>query len=195
MAAPKRLRLSDLPPETNENAPAPKRLRLSDLPPEDAAPAAAKPIYTVPVDEAAIARQVYAASPWYQRPLIAAGAELTRLGRGVQQLVTSKDSAAGRRLQQRIDADAPTQQGVHGVSGFIGRALPYVATLPLGTPEIAALNALGKAGNVAQLAVKGGIAAAEGAGYGALGETRTGENRLTNAGYGALGGVLGRGAS
>lgn len=62
MAAPKRLRLSDLPPETNENAPAPKRLRLSDLPPEDAAPAAAKPIYTVPVDEAAIARQVYAAS-------------------------------------------------------------------------------------------------------------------------------------
>ncbi|KFA41253.1 MAG: hypothetical protein ABGU97_11860 [Xylella fastidiosa subsp. multiplex] len=195
MAAPKRLRLSDLPPETNENAPAPKRLRLSDLPPEDAAPAAAKPIDTVPVDEAAIARQVYAASPWYQRPLIAAGAELTRLGRGVQQLVTSKDSAAGRRLQQRIDADAPTQQGVHGVSGFIGRALPYVATLPLGTPEIAALNALGKAGNVAQLAVKGGIAAAEGAGYGALGETRTGENRLTNAGYGALGGVLGRGAS
>ncbi|MDC7969400.1 hypothetical protein R3J36_04915 [Xylella fastidiosa subsp. multiplex] len=174
---------------------APKRLRLSDLPPEDAAPAAAKPIDTVPVDEAAIARQVYAASPWYQRPLIAAGAELTRLGRGVQQLVTSKDSAAGRRLQQRIDADAPTQQGVHGVSGFIGRALPYVATLPLGTPEIAALNALGKAGNVAQLAVKGGIAAAEGAGYGALGETRTGENRLTNAGYGALGGVLGRGAS
>ncbi|WP_247644826.1 hypothetical protein [Xylella fastidiosa] len=193
--APKRLRLSDLPPETNENAPAPKRLRLSDLPPEDAAPAAAKPIDTVPVDEAAIARQVYAASPWYQRPLIAAGAELARLGRGVQQLVTSKDSAAGRRLQQRIDADAPTQQGVHGVSGFIGRALPYVATLPLGTPEIAALNTLGKAGNVAQLAVKGGIAAAEGAAYGALGETRTGENRLTNAGYGALGGVLGRGAS
>ncbi len=48
MAAPKRLRLSDLPPETNENAPAPKRLRLSDLPPEDAAPAAAKPIDTVP---------------------------------------------------------------------------------------------------------------------------------------------------
>nr|WP_279583520.1 hypothetical protein [Xylella fastidiosa] len=107
MAAPKRLRLSDLPPETNENAPAPKRLRLSDLPPEDAAPAAAKPIDTVPVDEAAIARQVYAAFPWYQRPLIAAGAELARLGRGVQQLVTSKDSAAGRRLQQRIDADAP----------------------------------------------------------------------------------------
>ncbi|ALR04976.1 hypothetical protein XFPR_10430 [Xylella fastidiosa] len=48
---------------------------------------------------------------------------------------------------------------------------------------------------MAKLAVKGGIAAAEGAAYGALGETRTGENRLTHAGYGALGGVLGRGAS
>ncbi|MDC7969970.1 hypothetical protein R3J36_09995 [Xylella fastidiosa subsp. multiplex] len=48
---------------------------------------------------------------------------------------------------------------------------------------------------MAKLAVKGGIATAEGAAYGALGETRTGENRLTNAGYGALGGVLGRGAS
>lgn len=48
---------------------------------------------------------------------------------------------------------------------------------------------------MAKLAVKGVIAAAEGAAYSALGETRTGENRLTNAGYGALGGVLGRGVS
>ncbi|MRU27403.1 hypothetical protein FGG01_00300, partial [Xylella fastidiosa subsp. multiplex] len=31
-------------------------------------------------------------------------------------------------------------------------------------------------------------------GYGALGETRKGENRLTPAGYGALGGVAARGA-
>ncbi|KXB19970.1 hypothetical protein ADT30_08485 [Xylella fastidiosa] len=60
---------------------------------------------------------------------------------------------------------------------------------------MAALNTLGKVANVAKLAVKGGIAAAEGAAYGALGETRTGENRLTNASYGALGGVLGRAAS
>ncbi|QJP51642.1 hypothetical protein HKJ32_06400 [Xylella fastidiosa subsp. multiplex] len=47
---------------------------------------------------------------------------------------------------------------------------------------------------MARFATKAGVAAAEGAGYGALGETRTGENRLANAGYGALGGVAARGA-
>ncbi|WP_419669928.1 hypothetical protein [Xylella fastidiosa] len=115
-----------------------------------------------------LCRQVYAASR-INGLLIAAGAELTRLGRSA----TARNvwRFRRRRLQQRIDADAPTQQGVHGVSGFIGRALPYVATLPLGTPEIAALNALGKAGNVAQLAAA--ARCAEGARDAALGETRT----------------------
>lgn len=147
-----------------------------------------------PVDQAAIARQVYDNSPWYQRPFIAAGAEMNRIGRGLQQLVTDKDSAKGRALQQRIDADAPMQEGVNGVSGFIGRVLPYAATAVMGGPEAAVLGRLGQAGKAAQLAAKAGVAAAEGAGYGALGETRTGENRLANAGYGALGGVAARGA-
>ncbi|MBE0269668.1 hypothetical protein FG476_04080 [Xylella fastidiosa subsp. multiplex] len=147
-----------------------------------------------PVDQAAIARQVYDDSPWYQRPFIAAGAEMNRIGRGLQQLVTDKDSAKGRALQQRIDADAPMQEGVNGVSGFIGRVLPYAATAVMGGPEAAVLGRLGQAGTLARFATKAGVAAAEGAGYGALGETRTGENRLANAGYGALGGVAARGA-
>ncbi|HHW4669385.1 MAG TPA: hypothetical protein ACQGQJ_07295 [Xylella fastidiosa subsp. multiplex] len=146
------------------------------------------------VDQAAIARQVYNDSPWYQRPFIAAGAEMNRIGRGLQQLVTDKDSAKGRALQQRIDADAPMQEGVNGVSGFIGRVLPYAATAVMGGPEAAVLGRLGQAGTLARFATKAGVAAAEGAGYGALGETRTGENRLANAGYGALGGVAARGA-
>lgn len=144
------------------------------------------------VDAAAIARQTYDESPWYQRPFIAAGAEMNRLGRGVQQILSDDDSAFGRNLQARIDADAPYQQGVHGVSGFIGRALPYIATLPLGAPEAAALGRIPQAGKLAQLGVKAGTAAAEGAAYGALGETRTGESRLENAGFGALGGLAGR---
>ena len=56
-----------------------------------AAPAAA------PVDYAAqAARETYDASPWYQKPFIAAGAEMTRLGRGIGQLVTPSDSSWGR---------------------------------------------------------------------------------------------------
>ncbi|HHW4672273.1 MAG TPA: hypothetical protein ACQGQF_00260 [Xylella fastidiosa subsp. pauca] len=161
---------------------------------EVATPKKKAPAPAPPVDQAAIARQVYDDSPWYQRPFIAAGAEMNRIGRGLQQLVTPKDSARGRALQQRIDADAPMQEGVNGVSGFIGRVLPYAATAVMGGPEAAVLGRLGQAGKAAQLAAKAGVAAAEGAGYGALGETRTGENRLANAGYGALGGVAARGA-
>lgn len=119
---------------------------------------------------------------------------MNRIGRGLQQLITDKDSAKGRALQQRIDADAPMQEGVNGVSGFIGRVLPYAATAVMGGPEAAVLGRLGQAGTLARFATKAGVAAAEGAGYGALGETRTGENRLANAGYGALGGVAARGA-
>lgn len=146
-----------------------------------------------PVDMAAVARQTFDESPWYAKPFIAAGGELTRIGRGVQQLVTPDDSEYGRALQGRIDADAPMQDGIHGVSGFVGRALPYLATLPLGGPEAALLGRAGNVGKVGQLAIKGGAAAAEGAAYGAAGETRTGESRLVNAGLGAAGGAAGRG--
>ncbi|HHW4670308.1 MAG TPA: hypothetical protein ACQGQU_00630, partial [Xylella fastidiosa subsp. multiplex] len=161
----------------------------NDYADEVATPKKKAPAPAPPVDQAAIARQVYNDSPWYQRPFIAAGAEMNRIGRGLQQLITDKDSAKGRALQQRIDADAPMQEGVNGVSGFIGRVLPYAATAVMGGPEAAVLGRLGQAGTLARFATKAGVAAAEGAGYGALGETRTGENRLANAGYGALGGV------
>lgn len=97
-----------------------------------------------PVDQAAIARQVYNDSPWYQRPFIAAGAEMNRIGRGLQQLITDKDSAKGRALQQRIDADAPMQEGVNGVSGFIGRVLPYAATAVMVAPRLPYLGGWGK---------------------------------------------------
>ena len=144
-------------------------------------------------DRTVVARQTFDASPWYAKPFIAAGGELTSLGRSAQQLVTPDDSEYGRALQGRIDADAPMQDGIHGVSGFVGRALPYLATLPLGGPEAALLGRAGNVGRVGQLAIRGGAAAAEGAAYGAAGETRTGESRLVNAGLGAVGGVAGRG--
>ncbi len=144
-------------------------------------------------DPAVVARQTFDESPWYAKPFIAAGAELTRLGRGAQQLVVPSGSEYGKALQDQINADAPFQDGVHGVSGFVGRALPYLATLPLGGPEAAVLGRAGNVVRLGQLAIKGGTAAAEGAAYGALGETRTGESRLANAGYGAAGGVAGRG--
>ena len=152
-----------------------------------AAPAAA------PVDYAAqAARETYDASPWYQKPFIAAGAEMTRLGRGIGQLVTPSDSSWGLSLQASVDADAPYQEGIHGPSSWLGRALPYLATLPLGGPEAAALGRIGQAGRLAQTAVKAGTAAAEGATYGSLGEVRTGESRLANALYGAAGGTAER---
>ncbi|WP_411393515.1 hypothetical protein [Xylella fastidiosa] len=69
---------------------------------------------------------------------------MNRIGRGLQQLITDKDSAKGRALQQRIDTDAPMQEGVNGVSGFIGRVLPYAATAVMGGPEAAVLVGLGK---------------------------------------------------
>ena len=147
-----------------------------------------------PVDYTAIAaRENYDALPWYQKPFVAAGAEMTRLGRGVGQLLTPDDSEWGKSLQASVDSDAAYQDGIHGVSGFVGRALPYIATLPLGGPEAAALGRVGQAGRLAQTAVKAGTAAAEGAAYGSLGEVRTGQSRLENAGYGALGGLAGRG--
>lgn len=139
------------------------------------------------------ARDEFDAASWYERPLIGAGAEFMRIGRGVGQLFTPDDSNVGRALQTAVDEDAATQDGVHGVSGFVGRALPYLATLPLGGPEAAALSRVPQAGRLGQVAVKAGTAAAEGAAYGGLGEVRTGDSRLENAGLGALGGVAGRG--
>ena len=166
--------------------------RIQAQPVGEASPVQSGP-QTPPVDYMAQgAREAYDSLPWYQKPFVAAGAELTRIGRGVGQLVTPDDSDWGRSLQASVDADAPFQDGIHGVSGFIGRALPYLATLPVGGPEAAALGRLGQAGTLARTAVKAGTAAAEGAAYGSLGDVRTGQSRLENAGYGALGGLAGR---
>lgn len=122
------------------------------------------------------ARQAYDDSPALLKPFISAGAELTSLGRGIGQFLTPNDSAIHQRLTDAANADAPYQSGPHGLSAVAGRALPYLATLPLGGP------AVGTAGRVA-------LAAGEGAAYGGLQQTGTGESRLANALTGAaLGG-------
>lgn len=139
-----------------------------------------------PKPAADIARETYDQAPWYQRPLIAAGAELTSLGRGIAQAVTPNDSAAHQRLTAAADADKPYQEGIHGPSGFVGRAAPYLATLPLGSPAVGAAGRLG-------------VAAAEGAAYGGAQQTRTGESRtrnaLTGAALGGIGASIGAGVS
>ena len=151
------------------------------------------PVEQKPVDYLAqAAREEYDKAAWYQKPFIAAGAEFTRIGRGVGQLLTPDDSEWGRSLQASVDADAAYQDGIHGPSSWLGRALPYLATIPLGGPEAAALSRVGATGRLATTAVKAGTAATEGAAYGALGDVRTGQSRLENALYGAAGGVGGR---
>lgn len=137
----------------------------------------------VPKTTAEIARETYDQSPALAKPLIAAGGELTSMGRGIAQLFTPNDSAVNKRLTAAADADAPYQAGVHGASAIAGRALPYLATLPLGGP------AVGTAGRL-------GLAAAEGAAYGGIQQTGTGESRTMNALTGAAlgGGGAGLGA-
>jgi hypothetical protein len=138
-----------------------------------------------PKPAADVARAEYDAAPWYQKPAIAAGAELTSLGRGLGQLFTANDSTAHQKLTAAANADAPYQDAPHGVSGFVGRAAPYLATLPLGSP------AAGTAGRL-------GLATAEGAAIGGAQQVRTGESRMQNAAFGgglsALGFGLGAGA-
>jgi hypothetical protein len=131
------------------------------------------------------ARAEYDASPWYERAAISTGAEFANLGRGIGQLVTPNDSAVHQRLVAASDADAPYQDAPHGATNVLGRALPYLATLPLGATAGAAGKVV-QGGRLAQAA----LAAGEGAGYGALQETRTGQSRGQNM---LIGGALGLG--
>jgi hypothetical protein len=140
-----------------------------------------------------LARATFDESPWYQKALIGAGGELKSLGRGIGQIFTPNDSQTHKNLTAAADQDRAFQSGVHGVAGFAGRALPYLATAPLSAPEAIALRAAPAAGTLGRLAIKAGVAAAEGAGYGALQQVGTGESRGENAGFGALGGIAGRG--
>jgi hypothetical protein len=126
------------------------------------------------------ARAEYDAMPLPQRMLVSAGGEGMSLARGVAQFVTPNSSDVHKRLVAASDADAAAQDGMHGVANFAGRALPYLATLPLGGPELAAGRGI---------AARVGLGALEGAGYGAAQETRTGESRGQNMLAGAaLGG-------
>lgn len=144
-------------------------------------------------DDATLARQAYDDSPFLQRAMISAGGELKALGRGLGQILTPDDSAAHKAITAAADADAPFQDAPHGAANLVGRALPYLATVPFGGPEAAILSRVPQAGRLATLAIKAGTAAAEGAGYGAAREVRTGESRGRNALVGAAGGVAGRG--
>lgn len=126
----------------------------------------------VPKSAAEVARETFDQSPAYAKPFIAAGAELTSLGRGIAQMVTPNDSQTNRDLTAAADADAPYQEGIHGLPSFAGRALPYLATLPLGGP------ALGTGGRLA-------LAATEGAAIGGAQQTGSGDSRAQNALLGA----------
>lgn len=133
-----------------------------------------------------LARAQYDAAPWYERTAISTGAEFKSLGRGIGQLLTPDGSAINKSLTAAADADAPTQNAPHGATNVLGRALPYLATLPLGGGAGAAGKAV-QGGRLAQAA----LAAGEGAGYGALQETRTGQSRGQNmliGGFAGLGG-------
>lgn len=148
------------------------KLKLSQLP-QTVTPTAPSP------EE--LARKEYDSMPWWRRAVVSAGGESQALLQGAGQLLGVTD-------QQTVDAQAPQQDAMHGSSNFIGRALPYLATAAIGGPE-AGLAARGvQLGNLAKLA----LAAGEGAAYGGVRETRSGESRLLNAGLGAGAGGLGR---
>jgi hypothetical protein len=140
-----------------------------------------------PRSQAEVDRAAYDEMPWYGRLAASTGAEFKSMGRGIGQLVTPNDSAVHQRLVAASDADAPYQDAQHGATNVAGRVLPYLATLPLGGEAAAGRGLLARVG----------LGAAEGAGYGALQETRTGESRtrnmLTGAGLGALGPTAARG--
>jgi len=140
-----------------------------------------------PRSQAEVDRAAYDEMPWYGRLAASTGAEFKSMGRGIGQLLTPNDSAVHQRLVAASDADAPYQDAQHGATNVAGRVLPYLATLPLGGEAAAGRGLLARVG----------LGAAEGAGYGALQETRTGESRtrnmLTGAGLGALGPTAARG--
>lgn len=139
-----------------------------------------------PKSQGEVARQAYDESPWYAKPFISAGAEFTSLGRGIAQRLTPNDSATHQRLTAAADADKPYQDAPHGLPNLVGRSLPYLATLPLGSP------AVGLGGRI-------GVAAAEGAAIGGAQQTGTGEsageNALLGFGLGGLGAGIGAGVA
>lgn len=130
------------------------------------------------------ARTQYDAMPWYQQAAVSAGGELTSLGRGIGQMLTPDSSAVNQRLTANANADAPAQDAMHGLPNVVGRALPYLATLPLGGGEVQAGRSL---------LTRLGAGAAEGGAYGALQETRTGDSRGRNMLAGAALGTAGQG--
>lgn len=138
------------------------------------------------------ARAVYDSEPWGKRALISAGGALTSIGRGIGQIMTPDDSEIGRKLQASVDADMSYQAGMHGSSNIVGQALPYLATLPVGGAEAAALRFAPRANALGRTAIKAGAAALEGAGYGALNQVETGGSRGQNATFGAAAGAGGR---
>lgn len=146
-------------------------------------------------DVGELARQTYDDSPFLQRALISAGAEFNSLGRGIGQLVTPNDSAIHQRITGSADAARPFSDAPHGGANIVGRALPYLATLPLGGPESAVLARVPQAGRALSLGLKGATAALEGSAYGGLREVRDGESRGENMRNGAIAGVVGRGVA
>ena len=155
-----------------------------------------KPITPKAPGDAELARQAYDDSSFGQRALISAGAEFKALGRGIGQIFTPNDSAAHKAITASANADRPFADAPHGGANFVGRALPYLATIPLGGTEAAVVGRLpAGASALARLAAKALPAAAEGAAYGAAREVRDGESRGQNAAVGAGAGVAGRGIS
>jgi len=156
--------------------------------------AAPKTITPKAPGDAELARQAYDDSSFGQRALISAGAEFKGLGRGIGQIFTPNDSAAHKAITASANADRPFADAPHGGANLVGRALPYLATIPLGGPEAAVAGRLpAGASALARLAAKAIPAAAEGAVYGAAREVRDGESRGQNAAIGAGAGVVGRG--
>lgn len=162
---------------------------------------APKPAAPKPPTLGQSARQVFDDAPWYERALIGAGEQLDSMGRGINQIASAAaDQIPGvdlterrARLQREADDAQQVNAGIHGVAGNVGRALPYLATIPLGGPEASLLARAPNAGRLAQAGIKAGAAALEGGGYGAIQQTGTGDSRVSNAIGGAAGGAIGRG--
>ncbi len=136
----------------------------------------------------------FQAMPRWQQMLAGAGAEGVAMGRGIAQFVTPNDSAVHQQLTSAADEDARYQDATSTTgAGIAGHVLPYLATIPLGGPEAAALRLAPEAGTAARVGIKVATAAAEGGAYGGAREVRTGDSRVGNTEFGAGAGILARG--
>ncbi|WP_411393577.1 hypothetical protein [Xylella fastidiosa] len=112
---------------------------------------------------------------------------MNRIGRGLQQLITDKDSAKGRALQQRIDTDAQIRKGLT-VSVALQAMCCHTSDSRHGWPRGCSTgSAWQAAGKAAQLPAKAGVAAAEGRTMGAWEKPARVKTGRAHAGYGALG--------